>query len=74
MPRKKKNITVVVESLNEDGKKEFKKKVNDVYCDMVREKLIRSGLNTDDRKRALDELRCALSSRSFHTAENIKKK
>lgn len=56
MPRSKKSISVVVEPLNEEEMKNFKKKVNEVYCDMVRNKLIQSKLTIDEKKQVLEDL------------------
>lgn len=46
----------VVEPFSEDGKKEFKKKANDIYCDIVSPKLRQPNLNIDEKKRILDKL------------------
>lgn len=56
MPRRKKSISVVVEPLDAEGKKKFKKKVNEVYCDIIRNKLDQSKLTMDEKKQVLDSL------------------
>ena len=54
MPRQKRKITVIVEPLDEAGKVVFQEKVNKVYCDMVRWRLVNSRLNKKEKEQVLD--------------------
>lgn len=56
MARTKKNIQIVVVPPNGQGMEEFQKMVNEVYCEMVRQKLLALNIEVYNKRIVLERL------------------